>query len=63
MVPHVSTFDLLIAISNTILNSKGAIASLCLNTLLTLNSEDECLPVLTVLVVKVPKLQLSNGTV
>jgi hypothetical protein len=30
-----------------ILNSKRAIASPCLKTLLTLNSEDKCLPILT----------------
>jgi len=47
MVPHVSTLDLLIAISNTALNSKGAIAFPCLKPLLTLNSEDKCLPILT----------------
>jgi len=58
MVPHVSKLDLIIAISNTILNSKGATASPLLSTLLTLNSEDKCLPVLTILLVKVPELHL-----
>ena len=47
MVPRVSNFHLPIAISNTILNSKTAIASACLKPLLTLNAEDECLPILT----------------
>jgi len=39
-VPQVSTLDLKTAISTSILNSKGAIASPCLKPLLTLNSED-----------------------
>ena len=44
-----NTLDLLIAISNTILNNKGAIASPVLKPFffLTLNSENECLPILT----------------
>jgi hypothetical protein len=47
MVPRVSTLDLLIAVSNTTLNNKGAIASHYLQPLLTLHSEDKCLPILT----------------
>jgi len=43
----VYTSDLLIAISNTTLNSKGAIVSRCLKPLFTLNLDDKCLPVLT----------------
>jgi hypothetical protein len=48
MVPFVTTLDLLIAISNTTLNSNGEIASPCLKPLLTLNLEDKCLPILTI---------------
>ena len=46
MGPHVSTLDLLIAVPNTTLNSKGAIASYSLKHLLSLNLEDKCLPIL-----------------
>jgi len=46
-VPHISTLDLLIAISNTTLNRKRAIASHCLKILLNLNSDDKYLPILT----------------
>jgi hypothetical protein len=45
--PRVSNLDLLVHISNTILNSKGAIVSPCLNHLFILNTEDKCLPILT----------------
>jgi len=47
MFPRVSNLDLIVAISNTILNCKGTTASLCLNPLFTLNTEDKCLPILT----------------
>jgi len=43
---EVSKLDLLVAISSTILNGKGAIVSPCLNPLFTLNTEDTCLPIL-----------------
>ena len=46
MVPHVSALQLLIAISNTTLHNKGAIASPGLKPLLTLNSKAKCLPLL-----------------
>jgi hypothetical protein len=46
MVPHVSTLNLLIAISNTTLNSKGKTAFPCPKPLLTLNSKDACVSVL-----------------
>ena len=39
MIPHVSTLDLIIAISNITFNSN-------LKPLLTLNSGDKCLPIL-----------------
>ena len=42
MVPQITTLDLLTAISNSILNSTGAIAYPCLKPLLTLNLEDKC---------------------
>jgi len=41
IVPIVSTLDLLIAISNTTLNSRGATASPCLKHFLSLNAEDK----------------------
>ena len=47
MVVCFSTVKIVIAIFNTTLNSKGSIASPCLGTLLTLNSQDKCLPILT----------------
>jgi len=62
MVPHVSMLDLIIAVSNAILNSKGAIASPCLKPLLTLNSEDRCLPVLTLAYISLFKI-LPNVTI
>jgi hypothetical protein len=46
MVPQVSALDLLIAISNTILNSKRAICSPYVKPLSTLNLEDKCLSIL-----------------
>jgi len=48
MFPYVSTLDLLIALSNTVLNS--------LKPLLTLNSEDKCLPILTTPYISVFKI-------
>jgi hypothetical protein len=47
MVFQVTTFYLIIAVSKTTLNSKGVIASPCQKQLLTLYSEDSCLPILT----------------
>jgi hypothetical protein len=47
MDPHVSTLHLLVAVSNSIFNSNVAISSPCLKPLLTLNSEDKCLQILT----------------
>jgi len=45
--PCVFTLDLKISISNTTFNSKGVRASPCVKPLFTLNSEDKCLPILT----------------
>ena len=56
MIPHVSTLDLLIAISSTVLNSKEAIASPCLKPSLTLNSKDKYLPILTLAYISVFKI-------
>jgi len=53
VVPSVSSFGLLIAVSKTTLNSKGAIASPCLRALLTLNSGTKCLQILTLTLFKI----------
>jgi hypothetical protein len=61
VVPRVSALDLLIAVSNTTLNSKGAIASYCLQPLLKLHSEDKYLPILTLIYISL-SLILQNLT-
>ena len=45
MVPHVLTLDLLISLSNTTSNSKGATAFPCLKPLSTLNADNKSLPI------------------
>jgi hypothetical protein len=56
MGPQVSTLDLLIAIPNTSLNSKGTNASFCLKPLLTLNLDDKCSPILTLAYISLYKI-------
>ena len=56
MVLCVSTVNILIAVSNTTLNSKRSITSPCLSPLLTLNSQDKCLPILTLAYISLFKI-------
>ena len=60
-VPQISTLDLLIAISKTILNIKGVIPSLCPRAFLTLHLEDKCLLILTLACISLLKV-LHNFT-
>jgi hypothetical protein len=46
MITQASTSDLPVTMSYTILSSQGIIASPCLKSLLTSNSEDKCLLIL-----------------
>ena len=46
---------------DTALNSKGALAAPCFKPLLTLNSEDECLPILTLAHISLFKI-MHNST-
>ena len=62
MIPRVSTLDLLIAISSTLLSRKGAISFSCLKHLLTSISENKSSPVLNLAYFSLCKI-LQNLTI